>query len=526
MLSTGVGDAPKSCATRWPVLLVALVATVVFFYRLGSAPLNDWDEAWHAEVSREILTTGDWLTLHYRGDVYFNKPPLTFWIRALSFKAFGVTEWSARLPGASFAWTSVVLVTWFAARRFGGIAGTVAGLCLCTSWLFTTYHAGRSGETDGTLICFHVLTFLALWRARRSPGWFYAAAVFTALGWMTKGSMAYLPWLAAGVAAALDRTEPRWRWRHFAGGLAFALVLASPWQIAMLLKHGRAFVHAFYVHEAIEPALGVSEGHGGSAWVYVRILQVSFQPWLSLAAAGALLGVILPGERRPAARWVTAWAIVMLATCALIRTKLVWYVIPAMPPLAILAGVAAAELAARPIGRAVLAATVGLAAWQFVRPYWTPPPAWADVTLVVTACGVVAFLPAAARPAKWAVALACLLLAAPLALDGVGVARVIRDQQPPDEDLLLREPDEPWGPFMRQVATAFPGRPVRLVGFGDSPAAEFYVRRAVGDALVTARADDARAILVARVETADSWRAQGYTAAFAKEGLAAFMKGN
>src|SRR5690349_17452532 len=120
------GVTSRTPGQLWPVLLVALVAALVFFYHLGSAPLNDWDEGWHAEVSREILTTGDWLTLHYRGDVYFNKPPLTFWVRALSFKAFGVNEWSARLPGSCFAWATVVLVAWFAARQFGNIAGAVA----------------------------------------------------------------------------------------------------------------------------------------------------------------------------------------------------------------------------------------------------------------------------------------------------------------------------------------------------------------------------------------------------------------
>src|SRR5438445_11329964 len=100
--------APRHRSATWAVLVVAAVAAVVFFSRLGAAPLNDWDEAWHAEVAREILTTGDWLTLHYRGNVYFNKPPLTFWLRAVAFRLLGVSDAAARLPGAGMAWVSVV----------------------------------------------------------------------------------------------------------------------------------------------------------------------------------------------------------------------------------------------------------------------------------------------------------------------------------------------------------------------------------------------------------------------------------
>jgi hypothetical protein len=254
------------------------------------------------------------------------------------------------------------------------------------------------------------------------------------------------------------------------------------------------------------------------------MLRTSFQPWLSLAAAAGLVGSLVPGERRPAMRWVSAWAAIMLATCILVRTKLVWYCIPAMPPLAILAGAAVAGLTMRPIGRVVLAAAAGLAVWQFVRPYWMPPPAWAGVAIAVLAAMVLALVAAGRAPARWAMALTCLLLAVPLALDGVGVARVIRHQQPPDEDLLLREPDEPWGPFMRRVAAAFPGRPVRLVGFGDSPAAEFYARRAVGDDRVAQRDDDGQAVIIARMETAGEWQSRGFEQALAMEGLGAFVK--
>jgi len=75
------------------------------------------------------------------------------------------------------------------------------------------------------LIFFNVLTFAALWRARTSPRWFYAAGFFSALGWMTKGGTAYLPWIAAILLLIFDRPATPRRWRHLAGG--FCVIAAA-----------------------------------------------------------------------------------------------------------------------------------------------------------------------------------------------------------------------------------------------------------------------------------------------------------
>src|SRR5260370_23758982 len=122
------------------LLLVAIFSAFVFFYHLGRAQLTDWDEAWHAQVSSEILSTGDLLTFHYRGQPYFNKPPLTFWLRALAFRVGGVNETTARFFPALFSWATVVIVVFFFGRLFEPAVGILAGLILCTSWLFCFHH--------------------------------------------------------------------------------------------------------------------------------------------------------------------------------------------------------------------------------------------------------------------------------------------------------------------------------------------------------------------------------------------------
>ena len=170
----------------------------------------------------------------------------------VAFRIGGVNEASARFFPALFGWATVLVAAAFFAKLLGRAAGLLTGFILCSSWLFCTYHAGRSGEADSTLIFFSLLTFIALWHARRSARWFYVAAVFTALAWMSKGSTAYLPWVAAALASVSAR--PTWRWRHALGGAGVAFALTLPWQLAMLARHGAMFARAFYVGEGALPA--------------------------------------------------------------------------------------------------------------------------------------------------------------------------------------------------------------------------------------------------------------------------------
>src|SRR5262245_15683974 len=107
------------------IALLLLLCAPIFLYNLGRPGLGDPDEGRNAEAAREMLQRGDWVTPRLDGVVYLDKPPAFFWAVALSLRALGVSELSARAPSALFALAGVALVGWFARRRLGSSAGTL-----------------------------------------------------------------------------------------------------------------------------------------------------------------------------------------------------------------------------------------------------------------------------------------------------------------------------------------------------------------------------------------------------------------
>ena len=530
---------------RWNVcgvLLLAIFAGWGFFHRLGASNLTDWDEAWHAQVAGEILTTHDWLTLHDRGQPYFNKPPLSFWLRAIAFRVGGVNEASARFFSALFGWGSVMLTAVFFGKVLGRFTGLLAGFILCTSWLFTLYHAGRSGETDSTLIFFLGATVACLWKARQNLRWYYAAGLFTALGWMTKGSTAYLAWPIAIVGSQLASVSGKSRIPDFRYqisdfkseipnsesqisnlksqilGLVLAFALTLPWQLMMLARHGRAFGRMFYIGEGALPAMQAIENHPGDHAFYLMVMHSFFEPWLVLAAGACGWIILRRKQMLPGLWWVIAWVIVALGACTFFATKMVWYSAPVLPAIAVLAAVAVVELGRRKFGWIVLA----LVAWFSVKyelgQNWMPHAKLMAASLTVMA--IVALRLAPVSRSRWHPALAAACAVAPLCVQFSALRGVIDRGELVSDWTALGVDDEPWRELCARLDRELPGRPVVLVGFPIPlhPSAYFYLhhlKTAVPVESIDSKSavqwiqSQPKAVFIARMEFDNSFRACG-----------------
>jgi 4-amino-4-deoxy-L-arabinose transferase-like glycosyltransferase len=362
---------------NWPLLLgLALVGVAVFFHRLGFPGLMDPDEGRYAEIAREMWVLKDWLIPHLNFVPYLEKPPLVYWLTALSFGALGETEFAARLPAALSA-LGVMYATFALGREFWGPrGGFISALVLATSGGFVVL--GRLLTLDMVLTLFFTLGlglgYLALSRGRREL-WIWAYAAL-ALATLTKGPVALV--LAALVWGAWCMILDRTRWRSLLQ-LRYWLLLVFivlPWFIAVAWRYPEFFRYFLLEHHLgrfLTPAF-----HGKPVYYFLPVLAGLMLPWTWL-----LPWCLAKAWRRadPDKFFCVIWAGVVLAFFSFSRGKLAPYVLPALPPLALLAGQGLAALDQARWGegenralRICLAAWAG-AGWLLLAAYAWPPEA-------------------------------------------------------------------------------------------------------------------------------------------------------
>lgn len=378
-----------------PILLAA-GSGVLFFWNLGRASLQDWDEATYAEISREIWIFHDWIHLHWNYLPWFNKAPLYIWMTAALYP-LGVNAFWARAVSALAA-VGTILITYGIGNRFyGRLVGIGSAVVLASCYQFIA--AGRFGTSDMLLTFFLYGGLYAYVQTREHTRWWFGVGAFIGLALMTKGPAAFVGPAAIGITLLIDRRLlAALRTRQLWGGVAAALLIALPWHLASYLQDGPAFLNQ-YLNATVIARIGEPvQGHPGNALTYIAYLRNQFFPW----AYGIPFALILFARDRFRARdgsWtIVVFPAIVFALYTLVQTKLVWYILPAYPALAIL--VAALLVSAAKGDRAALL-SVGLAliaAVLSVPSSIQPDP----LPLVVAAVGIVGVMVAGARGLKGA----------------------------------------------------------------------------------------------------------------------------
>lgn len=147
------------------VILLLCLTAPLFFYKLGQSSLVSWDEAWYAEISRNILRTGEILQLSWNGKSFFDHPPVAFWITALIFKFAGISDFTARAGSAVMGVLSLIFVYFLGKEMFNRSVGFASAIALSSSFWFI--YRARSGNLDIALTMFFLLTILLAIKASR-----------------------------------------------------------------------------------------------------------------------------------------------------------------------------------------------------------------------------------------------------------------------------------------------------------------------------------------------------------------------
>ncbi|MBY0274628.1 phospholipid carrier-dependent glycosyltransferase [Candidatus Binatia bacterium] len=328
---------------RAGALLALVLLLTLYLSRIGGWVLQDPDEGRYAEIPREMIERGDWVTPKLFHVNYFEKPPLLYWLTAACFETFGQTEAAARIVPAVSGIATVLLTFVLALRLCGRRAAWLGAGILATKPLF--FALSQALLIDMLLTACMSATMLGVYaahRAERKHGWALLVGFSVALGMLAKGLIAIV--LPGGIALAFllwRRDVPTVRallgWRVI---LVF-LVVTVPWFV-LVSQRNPDFLHFFFVREHFQRFAGnagVRVGHPEGPFYYVPVVLLGPAPWtlvaLLLAATrdGRQAFREIPAEVRA---FCLLWFGIVFLFFSAATSKLGSYVLPAMPPLALL----------------------------------------------------------------------------------------------------------------------------------------------------------------------------------------------
>ncbi len=321
----------------WATAVLA-AAVILTFYRLGAGTLWDQDETKYAQVAREILETGDPITLRVNGSPWYVHPPLYMWLVAATGRIAGFSTFTVRLWSGVASVVAVYATMLLGCALFNARTGILAGAALAVTFHFLVQ--SRLAVFDTVLLAFMLLAIYAAvrgYRRRRATDylWFF---IFAGLATLTKGPIGLvLPGLVMAVFVTVRGAWPRWREVPWVAGFVLYALIGLSWYGAETLLHGAAFVRKVLGYYGVGRFLGVVENQAGPWYYYVPILVIGAFPWTAFWPAAAVWHS--RRLRDDGSLFVVLWCSIVIVFYSLARTKLPNYVLPVYPLAAI--GVAA-----------------------------------------------------------------------------------------------------------------------------------------------------------------------------------------
>lgn len=321
---------------------LAVIAAIVILPGLGAQSLANWDEAIYGVVTRELLAHPG-LTLRYGDDLWFEKPPLAFWLMGVSSSVLGLTEFALRLPSALFGIAAIVL-QYFAGRRLGGrTAGLLAAVLLLGAPQFVAY--SRMAMTDVPLTSLGMLSVVLLLCAKKRPSLMMSAGAAFGLAILTKSVAAFL-FLPGLLSIAVAQHGGRVLHSKQIGlATIVALAVALPWHAWSTVTYGRSFLDQYFGLHVVDRFLRPLEGHEGSSFYYLETYFHNAGFLAPVHAAGIALALGLAIIKRDPL--LAAASILPLAAFTIVSlqgTKIGGYLTPVCPGAALAAALGITSL--------------------------------------------------------------------------------------------------------------------------------------------------------------------------------------
>jgi 4-amino-4-deoxy-L-arabinose transferase-like glycosyltransferase len=341
-ITTNDGANSSSTTPLWFSIVAAALVIAVYFFGL-SVPLMGPDESRYAEVAREMYERGDWLTPTLAGHPWFEKPPLLYWLEIAGYQVFGVNEFAARF-GPALCGIGIVVAMWALARTEGELSrGRLTLMTASTLGLIAFSHtAGFDVVLTLTMTC----ALVCFWKVERSSTagklpliFFY---LFTGFAILAKGLVGLFPFASIALYYVASRLMPRRRvLLSLLWGLPLMLLVAAPWHVVMYVWHGSEFIRVYFIQHHFERFTTNRYLHPQPFYFFWWVLPLMALPWAPFVIVRLMSVLNKRKGDRPAAsplfRFALCWVLVPLIFFSFSGSKLPGYILPALPPMLIIA---------------------------------------------------------------------------------------------------------------------------------------------------------------------------------------------
>jgi len=347
--------------------LLMLIAACILSFHLGVRPFLSSGESRAAEIAAEMLARDDFLIPHLNEQILLTKPPLFHWLIITSYRMFGISEWSARLPSLLAGMLVLLLVFLFGKQFWDERTGFFSGLILLASPMF--FWSVRCARIDALLLFFVTASLYCFWRGyQKLPGgklWLLGWFFFMGLGVLSKGPIG-----AVGLVIVLlyliyiERGKTLGRLGWIQGIIVFLLVVL-PWYIMVYSRVPAGKSYLFFLQQNKAWLTGGGEWH--KCYIYIFHLFFSFFPWslfLPLAFISCWRQYKLNKDKDPRTAFLWTWLFVVFIIFSFAGKKVGRYILPLYPAAALLVGREIAQKDPRRLLMAGIGVLAGL--WVFI----------------------------------------------------------------------------------------------------------------------------------------------------------------
>lgn len=314
------------------LVVLLLVAVSIIFSNLSSVPLLDPDEPVYAETPKEMLQYNEFISPRIYGEYWYDKPPMYYWLVASSYQFFGVSGFAARLPSALLAVCCAFALYAFARNLFNERAGLISAFALVTSIEF--FYLAKAAVTDITLTLFLTLSLLCF--IQKKYYFFYA---FSGLAVLTKGPIGlFFPFVITFLYLLLSRNLAELRRMKVFSGTFLFLLIAAPWYVFMYQIHGGEFINTFLGFHNVTRFTSPEHPSGVLWYYYIPVLIIGFFPWTAVLGQAVYKSLSSQCRESQTLLFFNIWAAAVFLFFSVSQTKLVSYILPMYPALAVLVG--------------------------------------------------------------------------------------------------------------------------------------------------------------------------------------------